>query len=90
MLRGQSWTNRLKKLQFAGYSIQSKGYRLLDEKTSKVVIHQDVIFNETDFSQKVVEVQQQKFVEFDKNSQGNVRSRDVEPELEGGRMQPLS
>ena len=35
-----------------------------------------------DFGHKVVEVQQQNFVEFDSNSKGDLRSRDVEPELE--------
>ena len=37
------------KLRFVGYSIQSKAYRLLDEKTSNVYIRRDVIFNEEDF-----------------------------------------
>ena len=37
------------KLRFVGYSIQSKAYQLLDEKTSKVYIRRDVIFNEEDF-----------------------------------------
>ena len=37
------------KLRFVGYSIQSKGYRLFDEKSHKVVIRRDVAFNETDF-----------------------------------------
>ena len=73
---------KAEKLRFVGYSTQSKGYRLLDEKTSNVVIRRDVIFNERDFGHKVDEVQQQKSVEFDNNSEGDVRSRDVEPELE--------
>ena len=62
-----------------GYSTQLKGYRLLDEKNSNVVIRRDVIFNERDFGHKVDEVQQQKSAKFDKNSEQNVRSRDVEP-----------
>ena len=41
------------KLRFVGYSIQSKGYRLLDEKTSQVYIHRDVVFNEEDFGHEV-------------------------------------
>ena len=40
------------KLRFVGYCIQSKGYRLLDEKTSRVFIRRDVIFNEQDFGHK--------------------------------------
>ena len=39
------------KLRFVGYSIKSKGYRLLDEKTSKILIRRGVIFNETNFCQ---------------------------------------
>ena len=70
---------KAEKLRFVGYSIQSKGYRLLDEKTSVVVICRDVIFNEADFGHTVVEVQQPKTVEFDNNPVGDV---DVEPQLE--------
>ena len=40
------------KLRFVGYCIQSKGYRLLDEKTSRVFIRRDVIFNEQNFGHK--------------------------------------
>ncbi len=36
-------------MRFIGYSSKSKGYRLLDEKTTKVVISRDVVFNENDF-----------------------------------------
>ena len=39
------------KMRFVGYSIQSKGYRLLDEKTRNVLVRCDVVFNETDFGQ---------------------------------------
>ena len=37
------------KLRFVGYSIQSKGYRLIDEQTSMVYTRRDVVFNEQDF-----------------------------------------
>ena len=37
------------KLHFVGYSKETKGYRLLDENTSKVIIRRNVTFNETDF-----------------------------------------
>ena len=37
------------KLRFVGYSVQSKAYRLLDERTSQVYTRRDVIFNEQDF-----------------------------------------
>ena len=37
------------KMWFLGYSKESKGYRLLDERTRKIVTRRDVIFNEADF-----------------------------------------
>ena len=37
------------KLRFVGYSKVSKGYRLLDENTRKLITRRDVSFNETDF-----------------------------------------
>ncbi len=40
---------KAEKLRFIGYSKVSKGYRLINENTKKVVIRHDVIFNETDF-----------------------------------------
>ena len=40
---------KAEKLRFVGYSSASKGYRLLNEKTLKIVISRDVIFNEIDF-----------------------------------------
>ena len=39
------------KLRFVSYLVQSKGYRLLDERRSRVCIRRDVIFNEQDFGQ---------------------------------------
>ena len=41
------------KLRFVGYSIQSKACRLLDEKTSKVHIRRDFIFNEDIYQEKL-------------------------------------
>ena len=38
-------SKRAEKLRFIGYSLQTKGYRLLDERTSKVLVRRDVIFN---------------------------------------------
>ena len=40
------------KLRFVGYSTISKGYRLLDEKTHKVFVRRDVVFNEIEFDKK--------------------------------------
>ena len=48
MLKDKSCTRNLK-LCFVGYCKENKGYRLLDEKTSKVIIRRDVTFNEKDF-----------------------------------------
>ena len=45
-----------KKLRFVGYSKEFKGYRLLDENTSRVFIRRDVVFKETDFGHKAEEV----------------------------------
>ena len=42
-------SNKAEKLRFIGYSSQPKGYRLIDESTSKVLVRPDVIFNEYDF-----------------------------------------
>ena len=45
----QKLDKKAEKLRFVGYCTQSKGYRLLDENTSKVFIRRDVIFSEKDF-----------------------------------------
>ena len=42
-------SKKAEKLRFVGYSLQTKGYRLIDEGTLKVTIRRDVIFNESDF-----------------------------------------
>ena len=42
-------SKRAEKLRFIGYSLQTKGYHLLDERTSKVLVRRDVIFNEANF-----------------------------------------
>lgn len=36
-------------MHFVSYSTHPKGYRLFNETTGKVVIKQDVVFNETNF-----------------------------------------
>jgi hypothetical protein len=40
---------KAEKFRFIGYAGHSKGYRLFDEQSKKVVIRRDVIFNERDF-----------------------------------------
>ena len=42
-------SNKAEKLRFIGYGLQTKGYRLIDESTSKVLARRDVICNESDF-----------------------------------------
>lgn len=41
---------KAKKLRFVGYCKTSKGYRLYDESTRKLVKSRDVVFNEADFA----------------------------------------
>ena len=50
----QKLDKKSEKLRFVGYCKESKGYRLLDETTSQVVIRRDVIFNEADFGLREV------------------------------------
>ena len=40
---------KAEKKRFIGCTFQTEGYRLIDESTSKVLVHQDVIFNEFNF-----------------------------------------
>lgn len=65
---------KAEKLQFVGYNSQSKGYRLLDGRTAKVV---DVIFNEEDFGHETSQVQQKNETEVDVHSVEEART---EPE----------
>ena len=41
-------SNKVEKLCFIGNSLQTKGYRLFDERTSKILVCRDVIFNKSD------------------------------------------
>ena len=45
----QKLDKKADKLRFVGYCTNSKGYRLFDEKTRKLIKSRDVTFNETDF-----------------------------------------
>ncbi len=47
---------KAEKLRFVGYSKESKGYRLFNEKTRKVITRRDVIFNETVFGLSVINI----------------------------------
>ena len=57
---------KAKKFRFVGYSIQSKGYRLLDEDTKRVLVRRDVVFNESNFGEKMLV-----------NDEGSVESLEV-------------
>ena len=48
-VKRQKLHKKAEKLRFVGYSKKSKGYRLFNEDTRKIVTRRDVIFNETDF-----------------------------------------
>ena len=50
----QKLDSKAVKLRFVGYSIQSKGYRLIDEQTSTVYTHRDVVFTEQDFKEATI------------------------------------
>ena len=47
LLNDESWTRNL--INYTMLAVEIKGYRLLVEKTSKLIIRRDVTFNETDF-----------------------------------------
>ena len=68
-------SSKARKLRFVGYSLQAKGYRLIDETTLKVIIRRDVIFNEFDFESnsstaKVNEVNDEIIVDEEKAPEG--------------------
>lgn len=45
--KAKKWDSKTNKLIFIGYGEQTKGYRLLDPKTRKIIISRDVIFLES-------------------------------------------
>ena len=45
----QKLDNKAEKYRFVGYSLNSKGYRLYDEHSRRIIISRDVTFNENDF-----------------------------------------
>ena len=42
-------SKKAEKLRFIGYSLQTKGYRLIHDDTAKIVVRRDVFVNEYDF-----------------------------------------
>ena len=77
----QKLDKKSEKLRFVGYSIRSKGYRLLDEKSQKLVIRRDVTFNETDFGQTIhKEAKPQDTINVDVNEEVNVPEEHQRPQ----------
>ena len=50
--QSQKLDKKSEKLRFVGYSLEHKGYRLINKETSKVIIRTDVVFNETILAMK--------------------------------------
>ena len=75
-------SKKAEKLRFIGYSLQTKGYRLIDEDTSKVIIRRDVIFNESDFQRHST------IVEISKGTSNCMEDRDIPEEDESFVEQP--
>ena len=48
---------KAEKMRFVGYCKNSKGYRLFDEKTHKIIKRRDVIFNEVNFNLNTAETE---------------------------------
>ena len=69
---------KAEKLRFVGYSIQSKGYRLINDQTSRVFIRRDVIFNEADFGHQAAGIEKRMSVEVEVNSTSEVSPENVQ------------
>jgi len=46
--RRRKWNTKYEEYIFVGYADETKGYRLLDKKTKKVIIRRDVTFIENE------------------------------------------
>ena len=64
----QKLDKKADKLRFIGYCTESKGYRLIDERTRRLVKSRDVIFNETEFDLVRSEAEQTEMVDIDPES----------------------
>ena len=67
------------KLRFIGYSLLTKGYHLIDENTSMIIICQDVIFNESDFQCDSTTVEVNEGVTVSDHEKGVVPQKKEEP-----------
>jgi transposase InsO family protein len=60
----KKWDNKAKEMIFVGYSVDSKGYRLMDPNTSKITEARDIVFIENEYCTPVTESQNAKKVLF--------------------------
>lgn len=76
---------KAQKLRFMGYSSQTKGYKLYDESTGKMVVRRDVSFREDSFSQENENGNDQspQTEQLDASSDGSTSQSSV-PELQSG------
>ena len=72
-------SKKAEKLRFIGCSLQRKGYRLIDENTSKVIIRRDVIFNESDFQHDSTTVKVNDGVTVSDHEKGVLPEEEEEP-----------
>ena len=77
-------SKKAEKFRLVGYSLTSKGYRLLDEKTTKVVISRDVVFNENDFC--MIDVKEDASIPIDIDVQEEISTDSDENDIEERRQ----
>ena len=77
-------SKKAEKFRLVGYSLTSKGYRLLDEKTTKVVISRDVVFNENDFC--MIDVKEDASIPIDIDVQDEISTDSDENDIEERRQ----
>ena len=85
ILQRRKLDKKARKYRFVGYCKNSKGYRLFDEETQKVVKRRDVIFNERNFDlNSTTDPDQQATLDLDSDSEVEQNSAH---EVEGARPQ---
>lgn len=89
---GRGLDGKAEKLYFVGYCKNSKGYRLLDEKTRKILKRRDVTFNESKFDLGKTKSETVKDVTVDLESETSVKEqeqlRDEQPRDEPQQEEP--
>lgn len=69
---------KAQKYRFVGYSLNSKGYRLFDDQTKKIVVRRDVVFDESCF----------KYHNRECNPSSNDNSNQFQSDLDNANMDP--